>query len=959
MNEHIEKKRLFFSLKWKAAILLSLVLISANTFLVSLSYKQLHNQFSEYRQQVLQSQINELSGLIEESYQNLQQFASLMPVFTSSYSDNISLNEKLNSIFSDNSLLFEIEWDITTASIYSLDAINLYNWNFNVGHNVIEKQVSEVIKTEAPDTKIICNDSCIQYLITPVIFDDKRTGVMAVGRPLAEIVLTYRRIIGSDIAILYEQPKNSNTLDINTLERWGYRIAALTSPDSKLSLLRHISEAYNLGEIEQDKNYIEKDLKTYEIKSLSLINQQLENPVQVILINDVSEHIENIRNDTKYVIATGLLGLLASELLLLILLGLPMIRLRQMTEMLPSLAKGAYRKVRDNISHKKLRFHIADEIDILADTTVTLSNQLESLNEEIERNTRKLEQQRDALLVERDFNSDLLDTAQAVIITHEHNGIVISMNNYAIEFTGFGESEFLGKDVSKLFNSTVEEVCAQFDALRKGDEMHFQHESEILTKKGVYKYISWYHSRVSHTSSEDPVFLSIGLDVTARHQAEERLCWVADHDTLTSLFNRRRFQIEFDSIINQAIRYERHGALMFIDLDHFKLVNDTSGHQAGDALLKAVAESMRGATRESDLLARLGGDEFALVIPEASHKEAMKVAQKIMDNLNKIDLPYNGASYKPSGSIGVTLFPDHGTNTHELMGNADIAMYQAKQLGRGICHMYSIDEHAREQITERIQWKYKIDHALIHDLFILHYQPILNVGMNIVSHYEVLVRMLDDEGSIIPPGIFIPEAEQTGQIQIIDRWVVSNAIKKLAELSAIGEPVVFSINLSGCVIDDPDILPFIKKQLSLYSVDPSQIVFEITETSAVADISSAIRLMHEIRDLGCQFALDDFGVGFSSFYYLKQLPVDYVKIDGAFIRNLTNDYADQLFVRALQQVAHGLGKKTIAEFVESEEILRLLQSYGIDYAQGYHIGKPDEALQGSILMCESNEQLIL
>ena len=195
-------------------------------------------------------------------------------------------------------------------------------------------------------------------------------------------------------------------------------------------------------------------------------------------------------------------------------------------------------------------------------------------------------------------------------------------------------------------------------------------------------------------------------------------------------------QKEFDRILHESERYNRHGALMFIDLDHFKLVNDTSGHQAGDTLLRAVAESMKSATRDSDLLARLGGDEFALVIPEASHQEAMLVSQKIMNNLNKIDLPSAFVNYKPSGSIGVTLFPEHGTNIQELMGNADIAMYQAKQKGRGICHMFSINEHAREQITQRIQWKNKIEHALKNDRFILHYQPILNISKNNKKKYK-------------------------------------------------------------------------------------------------------------------------------------------------------------------------------------------------------------------------------
>jgi len=858
-------------------------------------------------------------------------------------------------------VVFEIEWDISTAIFYSNKAEKIYSWNSNSTNINLKPIINDVIKSQTPVSRIICFDECTQYLVTPVIFNNRNTGIMIIGRPLSEIVLTYARIVGSDIAILHKHTyKNDKQNNSRHLVNWGYQIAAITNASNKLPILKNLSKSDSFDKLKNTQIYSLHNQKTYEIKALSLFSSLSDKSTQVILINDVTSHTLQIRRDIKYIIAAGLLGLLTSELLLLLLLGLPMTRIRKMSEILPSLAQGAYQKVRENILQKQARFHIPDEIDILTDTTITLSEQLESLNTEIEKNTKKLEQQRDALLLERDFNSDLLDTAQALILTHERNGIILSMNNYGTRLTGYDESEILGKDVSILFKTDehINSFTKSLDDLRKGDEIHFQHESEILTTDGKHKNISWYHSRVSHTSSEDAIILSIGLDVTARHQAEERLGWIADHDTLTSLYNRRRFQSEFERILNEAIRYDRHGALLFIDLDHFKLVNDTSGHQAGDSLLRAVAESMKNATRDSDLLARLGGDEFALVIPEANHKEAMLVSQKIMNNLCKIDLPSTVSSYKTSGSIGITLFPDHGTNIQELMGNADIAMYQAKQRGRSICHMYSINEHAREQITERIQWKYKIDHALANDRFILHYQPILNISKNIVSHYEVLIRMLDGEDNIIPPGIFIPEAEQTGQIHTIDKWVITNAMKKLVEMNQSGQEIIFSVNLSGCVIDDPEILPFIQEALSKYNINPSQLVFEVTETSAVADMGSAIKLMHEIKNLGCQFALDDFGVGFSSFYYLKQLPVDYVKIDGAFISNLANDHADQLFVKALQQVAEGLGKKTIAEFVEDDKILQLLKQYGVDYAQGYHIGKPDKSLLTPVLSINNNNSAI-
>jgi len=428
----------------------------------------------------------------------------------------------------------------------------------------------------------------------------------------------------------------------------------------------------------------------------------------------------------------------------------------------------------------------------------------------------------------------------------------------------------------------------------------------------------------------------------ARKEAEQDLVWLADHDPLTNLFNRRRFQEVFDRILAVSVRYERTGALLFLDLDQFKYVNDLSGHQAGDALLLLVASRLRDAVRHSDILARLGGDEFALVLPEGGAEEAIYMANKLQHDLRQVDFAADGRAHKASCSIGITLFPAHGNNLADLLANADMAMYQAKEAGGGRWHMYSPDELAKELLASRAKWRERIAQALTDDAFELHYQPIFNIREQRVTRYETLVRMRDNAGRLVFPDNFIPVAEQSGQIHEIDRWVIRKTIERVK----MNPGLSLAVNLSGRVLDDPSLLEWFHQQLQQSRIDPSSLVVEITETAAVANVQDAIAFMREIKALGCRFALDDFGSGFSSFAYLKQLPVDIVKIDGAFIQSLATSAEDQLFVKALTDVAKGLGKVTVAEFVENAETLRLLGGFGVDFAQGYHIGRPGPEMVG-------------
>ena len=464
----------------------------------------------------------------------------------------------------------------------------------------------------------------------------------------------------------------------------------------------------------------------------------------------------------------------------------------------------------------------------------------------------------------------------------------------------------------------------------------------------MIKQISWLHSRIENKNS-DVAILSVGLDMTEKKEAEKRIIWLAEHDPLTDLCNRRRFTDEFEKSLQAAIRYKHNNSLLFLDLDQFKDINDTSGHRAGDELLQSVAKSLQHVTRLSDLVARLGGDEFAILIPESDNEGAEVLAKKIIAELAQIQLSYGTVKHKVSASIGIVHYPLHDATVHELLGFADLAMYKAKADGKGTFHTFSADDQTKDELETRVFWKHQIENALENNTFVLHYQPILDIQSNTIKHYEVLIRMRDEStGELRLPGKFIEIAEQVGLIHRIDHYVLQRSMMKLATLQKQGIPVKLSINLSGAVIDDPKMLPLIKQFIKKYKVQPEGLIFEVTETAAVSNLLQAKSLMTAIKALGCQFSLDDFGVGFASFNYMRELPVDIIKIDGIFIKDLDKNSDDQLFVKALVDVAKGLGKKIIAEFVENREILTLLRTYGVDYAQGYHIGRPASNIRKNI-----------
>ena len=428
-------------------------------------------------------------------------------------------------------------------------------------------------------------------------------------------------------------------------------------------------------------------------------------------------------------------------------------------------------------------------------------------------------------------------------------------------------------------------------------------------------------------------------DVTRERQTAEQLVYLAERDALTGLYNRHRFQQELGRTMLESDRHQMRSAVMFFDLDEFKTINDTYGHRAGDALLIRVAGEIGALVRRNEVLSRLGGDEFAILLPNVQDNEAEALAERVVRAIAQIPFRFEGQNLRLTTSLGIAYYPTHAADADDLVARADVAMYQAKSAGKNTWRVYRADQEADSEMRARLSWSERISNAIDKNLFQLHFQGVYQASDRSLMHLEALIRMFDerDPGQLIMPGHFIPLAEKSGRILDIDRWVIREVIQGLGKNSAM--PAI-AINISGRSLSEPNLPQFIGDELRAARVDPRRLIVEITETAAVSDLHDAQRMIEALRQLGCGVYLDDFGVGFASFAYLKHLNVDTIKIDGIFIRDLPNDPDNQVFVQAMVSVALGLGKSVLAEYVEDGKTLALLRSYGIDLVQGYFLDRP-------------------
>lgn len=543
-----------------------------------------------------------------------------------------------------------------------------------------------------------------------------------------------------------------------------------------------------------------------------------------------------------------------------------------------------------------------------------------------------------------------LNSIGDAVITTDEQGLITFMNPVAEELTGWETSEVSQQPVENIFKIIDESSHAPSenpvkDCLDEGRIIALTVNIFLVNRKNKRIPIENSVAPIRDRRSQIIGVIIVFHDVTHSREMTQQLNWQATHDALTGLYNRTYFERKLSEALKLSESEKLKHALLYIDLDQFKIVNDTCGHKAGDELLTQLTFILENHIRSSDIFARLGGDEFGLLLMNCPIEKAKDIADNIRQLIKEFRFSWEEKNFEIGASIGLVEISEDSESLAAVLSAADVACYAAKDMGRDRVHVYEQENEDLQQRRGEMQWVSQINDAITNDRLVLFCQPICNTRAenDLEEHYEILIRMLDDKEQLIFPGVFIPAAERFDLMSKIDRWVIKKLFSQIAKhmnLHGSAPKYGFAINISGNSFNDENFLGYVAEMFGLYGIPHSMICFEITETAAITNLSKAHRFMRIMGKLGCKFSLDDFGSGLSSFAYLKNLPVDYLKIDGAFVKDLLDDPIDRAMVKSIHDIGHVMGIKTIAEFVENQEIREQLALIGVDYVQGYGIEKP-------------------
>lgn len=595
-----------------------------------------------------------------------------------------------------------------------------------------------------------------------------------------------------------------------------------------------------------------------------------------------------------------------------------------------------------------------------------------------------------AFFEEKELAQVTLQSIGDAVIATDARGCIATLNPVAEKLTGWSTAEAKGLPLSSVMRIVNEVTRLPIEniaetALREGRIADQVYNSLLIARNNREFAIDHCVAPIHASSGEIVGAVVVFRDVTQVRTQARQLTWQATHDALTQLVNRREFEYQLEHALHSAQGYGLQHVMLYLDLDRFKIVNDTCGHVAGDELLRQVSQLFKSNLRKTDILARVGGDEFAVLLYQCSATRGLEVAESLLQAVQCFRFGWEDKTFSIGVSIGLVAVNPQTASVTSVLSAADTACYAAKNKGRNRVQSYQAGD--RELLKQRgeTQWVVQINQALEENRFCLYSQPIVHLQNPQISgmHCEILLRLQPEAGQLVSPMAFIPAAERYNLMQAIDRWVIRTLFSNLSQVFGLNSPArdreldrdliaglpavttlplsqsldvnylnLYSINLSGASINEDRFIDFLYEQFSTYQIPPEIICFEITETVAIANLSKAASLIWKFKELGCRFALDDFGSGMSSFAYLKNLPVDFIKIDGNFIKNIVENPVDVVMVEAITKIGHVMGIKTIAEYVESETVMEKLRELGVDFAQGYYLGQPQPLNLPSAVMME-------
>lgn len=560
-------------------------------------------------------------------------------------------------------------------------------------------------------------------------------------------------------------------------------------------------------------------------------------------------------------------------------------------------------------------------------------------NQQFAETVNSLEESQASLVKQAQEHKDILDNLTSSIVELDAEGQIVFVNSTWVEMTGWKEQESMGRAFTDVvyvdpYSSTLE-ISNAISRVANDASARFRLQFKLKDRFGEAVWVEARLTGRQNGNHPASVFISVD-DISARRHAEQKLEHLAMHDPLTGLHNRYFFDNELIRIAALAKHNQLQHALLYIDLNHFKAINDTQGHQQGDLVLRRVAEQLLERTQETESLFRLGGDEFALFLADIDVEGAKSAAKSICRLIEDEKYVTEGQSFKVSCCVGISMIDGSLDKPQDYLQRADIALYVAKGYGPGGVHLHTDQDQESDNVRLSMQWLHMVRQAIEQDNLVLHFQPVYHIPTSKVAYYEALVRLVIDE-RLVYPGEFIPALERFHEVSILDQHVVAKAISTLAQQPGLKK---LAINLSAQAFHNEQLVPLIEQKLHEYNVSPSNIIFELTESASLSNLSATLSMVKTLANMGCSFSIDDFGTGFSTFSYLKSLPADTVKIDGSFVKEMKNSENDRALVRSIRDVASTLGKLAVAEFVEDQITLDLLKEFKVEYAQGYFLGKP-------------------
>lgn len=926
----MSRDRSFFSLRWKVFINLVLVLAVVHVAYGYYSYVQLREKNEQTRLAQAEKDLFVLQGLVASSYDRLLEVGEIIPMIAADdHHAQLSVPDYVASIK---------QYFPGLLMNGSLDAIYMYNY-FG---DVLDKQglivpipvsvVSETMEKERPVKYFHCSDQCLRFIAFPIRLAHDQVGVLVVGREMRDVILDFKTQSGRDIGLAlkpkgYEQAARLWKLELKYLTQKSENIALL----DKLVQMGNIPPEGGVFEVEHNDRY-------YQL----LLESPAGAPVGQaywILIEDHTDYHDEARADLLQRLLIAAAGLFIAALFQLAVLRSPLQALSEISELLPMLAGSAFEEIRQRLNNIKRGGFYEDELDLLKQSTHDLSCQLERMEASLLERAQNLTERSIQLEAERDFVTSLLDTAETIILTLDSNGHIVTLNRFGQELLGMNAAEAKLLHFLDLHHDQQKSMDQRLllDALLNGGETKVQIEAGIRSSTGQMLQISWLHSVLNIPGTESKI-LSIGLDFTERQQAERRLVWMANHDPLTALPNRLLFSDKVTSAVKAAEGTDKLVAVLFCDLDSFKDVNDSLGHPVGDELLQQASERIQNVINNDGLLARLGGDEFTVLLEQrATVREIEVVAQHILRAFRQ-SFFIDGYEIFSTISIGISLFPEHGHDVISLIQHADVAMFDAKESGKNQIRFYHDDQGS--QRYERFSLVNDLRRALEKEELRIHYQPQIDARTGSVMGVEALLRWQHSEAGMISPAKFIPLAEEQGLIVPIGEWVLEEACRRGKAWHDQGMEIQIGVNVAGQQIMHESLLPTVARVIQQSGIRPALLDLEVTENFLLRQPEITIPKLHKLREMGVSLSMDDFGTGFSSLSYLKKLPLNTLKIDQSFVRDIGEDPEGTAIVKAIIVLAKSLGLEALAEGVETSEQLSFLRTHGCHQIQGYYFSRP-------------------